>query len=181
MLKIYTRTGDKGTTSLLGGSRVSKTHQRIEAYGTIDELLAVTGIVRSQITDKTLYQDFIEIQNILMICCSLLADGHNHLKIRKIDSQAIKYLEQRIDCIADELPALNGFIIPGNQTLESYVHLCRTVCRRAERNTLRIKPGNRSISSVSVYLNRLSDYFFVLSRKILKDFNIKENNWKTNL
>ena len=177
--KIYTRTGDEGQTSLIGGRRVPKYHERIEAYGTVDELCAFVGLIRDQDIDQPLRQFLIRIQEQLFILEALLADDA-HAESRKlpaINNTEITALEDAIDEMNKQLSPLTTFILPGGHVAVSYAHIARTVCRRAERTTLKLSPENKVDPICSKYLNRLSDYFFVLARKLSKDFNAEEIPW----
>lgn len=177
--KIYTKGGDKGETSLLGGTRVPKYHDRIEAYGTLDELNSYVGLIRDQQIDQHYKDILFDIQNKLFIAESHLAsDKQENIKqLPKLNTENITLLEKEIDKMDEEIPPLKSFILPGGHTVVSYCHIARTICRRAERVV--IKLGNQhEIDPVIVkYLNRLSDYLFVLARKIAKDFNIEESLW----
>jgi len=177
--KIYTRTGDEGDTSLIGGRRVPKYHERIEAYGTVDELCAFVGLIRDQEIDQSTRLFLIRIQEQLFVMEALLADDH-HATSRKLpimNDNEIKALEDAIDEMNKQLPPLNSFILPGGHVAVSYAHIARTVCRRAERTTLRLSSENKVDPICCKYLNRLSDYFFVLARKLSKDFNAEEIPW----
>ncbi len=182
-MKIYTKTGDTGTTSLLGGKRVPKYDLRIEAYGTVDELISWTGLIRDQHIDKNTVELLIEVQDRLMTCASILAvdcDGCN-LRIPSLKEEDIQLLETAIDSMEDSLEPLSSFILPGGHTVVSYVHIARNVCRRAERNVLKLSAEFSVDELVIKYLNRLSDYFFVLSRKLGKDFKAVEIPWNPRL
>lgn len=164
-MKVYTKTGDKGETSLVGGQRVPKTHERIESYGSIDELNSWLGLIAAQnIAEKhkTLLHN---IQKILFIIGSHLACPDQKIAdtLPKLNASEIALLEQNIDEMDAMLPKLKNFIIPGGNTLSAYCHIARTVCRRAERNILRINDFNPD-DFVLIYINRLSDYLFVLAR-----------------
>ena len=181
LMKIYTRTGDKGTTQLFGGLRVSKHHLRIDAYGTIDELNCFMGLLRDQVTNEEVREDILKIQRELFIIGSLLAaqPGKNNLTLPEISESSVKYLENRIDAMDGKLSPLKYFIIPGGHLLVSQAHICRTVCRRAERCITALhesEPGTVS-SIILEYLNRLSDYLFILSRYIAQLNGVKEIPW----
>ena len=177
--KIYTRTGDEGQTSLIGGRRVPKYHERIEAYGTVDELCAFVGLLRDQDIDQPTRQFLIRIQEQLFILEALLADDahSDSRKLPVINNTEIKALEDAIDEMNKQLSPLNSFILPGGHIAVSYAHIARTVCRRAERTTLRLSSENTVDPICNKYLNRLSDYFFVLARKLSKDFKAEEIPW----
>lgn len=182
-MKIYTKTGDKGKTSLIGGTRVPKHHQRIEAYGTIDELMAYIGLLRDGMQDAAMKSVLLEVQDRLMTCASILAADCEdcEVKIPEIIPEDIEFLEQLIDAYDKELEPLRTFILPGGHVMASQCHIARTVCRRAERIVTRLAEDMYVPETVVQYLNRLSDYLFILSRKILKDFNIDEIRWHPRL
>ena len=185
-MKIYTKTGDKGKTSLFGGTRVSKYNLRIEAYGTVDELNSHIGLVRDQNIDKKTSESLLKIQNELFTIGSMLAtppeketlkSGKDRLTIYKISLDEILILEQEIDRMEKTLPAMTNFILPGGHQTVSFCHIARCVCRRAERLTVQLhqeEPINEYILS---YLNRLSDYLFVLARKLTIDNGAKDIAW----
>ena len=181
--KLYTKTGDDGTTGLFSGKRVSKHHVRIKAYGTVDELNAWVGLIRNdKIADET-NSFLIKIQYELMTIASQLADDTSAItqnlsgKIIPITFENITEIESQIDKINSELPELKNFIIPGGHVLISYTHLARCTCRRAERFITELKDREEVSSVVIAYINRLSDYLFILSRKFSKDFDVEEIKW----
>ncbi|MDA3892856.1 MAG: cob(I)yrinic acid a,c-diamide adenosyltransferase [Salinivirgaceae bacterium] len=178
-MKVYTKTGDKGTTDLLGGKRVPKNHERIEAYGTIDELMAFTGLVYDQMEEECHKKVLLEIQDRLMTCATILASEFDNaeIKLPEIIADDILFLEKEIDSMQTVVPRLTEFILPGGHTTISFCHIARTVCRRAERLTISIKQQNTQSEMVIKYLNRLSDYFFVLARKLAIELKIEEINW----
>jgi cob(I)alamin adenosyltransferase len=178
-MKIYTKTGDKGFTSLIGGTRVPKHHLRIESYGTVDELNSYIGLIRDQeITthDKQLLK---EIQDRLFtIGSSLAADPEkSKMIIPDLHDADIELLEQEMDNMNKTLPELKHFILPGGSTMISYCHIARCVCRRAERLTVHLAEESKVDDKVVIYLNRLSDYLFTLARKLGNEHNIPENQW----
>jgi cob(I)alamin adenosyltransferase len=177
--KIYTRTGDEGQTSLIGGRRVPKYHERIEAYGTVDELCAFVGLIRDQNIDPLTRLFLIRIQEQLFVLEALLADDAHSgsRKLPVINNKEVIGLEDAIDEMNKTLPSLNSFILPGGHVAVSYAHVARTVCRRAERTILRMSPENEVDPICCKYLNRLSDYFFILARKLSKDFKAEEIPW----
>lgn len=181
--KIYTKTGDGGSTSLIGGTRVPKFDERIEAYGTVDELNSWIGLIRDQQIDKY-YQDILlEVQDRLFTLESELAKGPEEItrKLPEVHENDIHLLEKEIDKMNEALPELSSFILPGGHTTVSYCHLARTVCRRAERLTIKMA-GSFPVNPVNIkYLNRLSDYLFVLSRKISYDLGIPETLWNARI
>ncbi|MCF6342441.1 MAG: cob(I)yrinic acid a,c-diamide adenosyltransferase, partial [Bacteroidales bacterium] len=168
--KIYTRTGDKGSTALIGGTRVPKYHDRIEAYGTVDELNAWVGLLRDQDIDGHSKETLLEIQDRLFTVEALLAADHSAsmVKLPLLRDEDITLLEKEIDSMNEHLPELTSFILPGGHRVVSYCHLARTVCRRAERIVIKLNDTYPVEPSVIVYLNRLYDYFFVLSRYFSK-------------
>lgn len=180
-MKIYTKTGDKGTTSLVGGTRVCKADNRLEAYGTIDELNAHIGLLNSYnipIADKVFLTD---IQHLLFIIGSNLATDTKKTALKtasQLDKTTIETIEKEIDNISEELPKLTNFTIPGGSTKAAQCHICRTIARRAERKIVQIALTEPIDKQIITYINRLSDYFFVLSRKLLKNDNICEITWK---
>lgn len=182
-MKIYTKGGDKGTTALIGGRRVPKYHLKIEAYGTVDELISYIGLLRDYYNNDHYRSVLIEIQDRLMTCSSLLAadcDGCEE-ELPKIHETDIKKLEEEIDKMESSLPALKSFILPGGNPVVSYCHITRTVCRRAERITIRVAEEFKVDELVIKYLNRLSDFFFVFSRLISRDLKADEIPWKPKL
>lgn len=178
--KIYTKTGDNGTTGLFGGTRLPKNHIRIEAYGTVDELNAYIGLVKDHVTDKELQVLLYDIQNRLFtIGANLASDPSKNMVTPDLDASDIVVLEQAIDAIDAELPPLKNFILPGGHPTVSYCHLARVVCRRAERNVVALAENETVPLIIIQYLNRLSDYLFILGRKLAKDLNVEEVVWKT--
>ncbi len=179
-MKIYTKTGDNGTTSLIGGKRVPKNDIRIIAYGTIDELIAFTGLLRDQIPSEGLKKNLIRIQGELMVCAAqLAADCENcNVKIPKLSEESIVWLETEIDSMEEKIPALKNFILPGGNATVSFCHIARTVCRRAEREAYNLSSINTVSDIVLKYLNRLSDYYFVLSRRLAIENQVIEIQWK---
>jgi len=178
-MKIYTKTGDKGYTSLIGGTRVPKYHIRIEGYGTVDELNSYIGLIADQdITghDKHLLK---EVQDRLFtIGSSLAADPErSKMVIPDLHLTDIELLEKEMDSINERLPELRHFILPGGSNAISYCHIARCVCRRAERITVHLAQESPVDEKVNIYLNRLSDYLFTLARKIAFENSIPENQW----
>ena len=180
-MKIYTKTGDKGETSLIGGKRVSKTHSRIEAYGTVDELMAYVGLLRDMDIAPENKETLLFILDRLMVCASILAlsPEAKGISLPELTEQDVFLLENNIDEMEKGLEPLNSFVLPGGHAIISYCHITRTVCRRAERNLLRIEGPFLKLNLVERFLNRLSDYFFVLSRKIAKDLSIEQIKWES--
>jgi cob(I)alamin adenosyltransferase len=182
-MKIYTKTGDKGETSLIGGKRVPKYHIRIEAYGTVDELISFIGLIRDQAIDEITKNKLIQIQDRLMTCAAILATDcdDNFIKIPKLSEGDIEFLEKEIDGIALQVPSLDSFILPGGHPVVSLTHVARTICRRAERQTLRLSAEAQVPELIIKYLNRLSDYLFMLARKLSVDLQSVEITWKPKL
>lgn len=185
-MKIYTKTGDTGTTSLFGGKRVPKHHIRIESYGTVDELNSHIGMIRSQDIDVHTKNILVQIQNKLFTLGSILAmapekavlkSGKERLNIEKVNEEHIHLLEEEMDAMNAALPDLTHFILPGGNTAVSYCHIARTVCRRAERCVTLLNDSEEVDPLVIKYLNRLSDYLFVLARKLSKDLDAEEIQW----
>jgi len=181
--KVYTRTGDKGTTSLIGGKRVKKYSDRIEAYGTVDELNAYIGLIRDALDDKLVINQLIRVQHHLMAVGTELAvdNEFDKTKLSLIQDKNIKWLEEEIDRIEKDLPVLQNFILLGGHTTVSYCHIARTICRRAERKAIYVTESFDTEVLAIPYLNRLSDYLFVLARKLSKDLNANEILWDPNL
>ncbi|CAG2532157.1 MAG: cob(I)yrinic acid a,c-diamide adenosyltransferase [Maribacter dokdonensis] len=188
-MKVYTKTGDDGTTGLFGGTRVPKHHIRIDSYGTVDELNSWLGLIRDQQIDEVHQQQLIAIQEHLFTVGAILAtdpekellkNGEERLKITKVGHTEINYLEQAIDEMDGQLPQMTHFILPGGHTTVSYCHIARTVCRRAERiATLLFQTEPFDINVLS-FLNRLSDYLFVLARKLSYNLQANEIKWIPN-
>ena len=178
-MKIYTKTGDKGKTSLLGGGRVAKYHLRIEAYGTVDELNSQIGVLRSLEIDAASKEVLIRIQTFLFTAGSQLASepGKNKIKIPKLKADAVTFLETGIDKMQEDLPPMRNFVLPGGHPAVAAAHMARCVCRRAERIVLHLKDESEVPDPIPVFLNRLSDFLFVLSRKLSKDLGIEEIPW----
>ncbi len=178
-MKIYTKTGDGGKTSLLGGSRVAKYHLRIESYGTVDELNAHVGMLRSMKIGENLTSDLINIQDRLFTIGSNLASepGERKFKIPEISDKDIQFLENKIDEMDEELEPMKNFVLPGGHTVVAQAHITRCVCRRAERIVQHLSAESDVKEVITIYLNRLSDYLFVLSRKLSKDLGVKETPW----
>ncbi len=176
--KIYTKTGDKGTTGLFGGKRLPKHDLRIEAYGTVDELNAYVGLVRDVSENQDVRALLKAVQDRLFtIGASLATDPSKQMKTPDLHYSDIEILEKAIDEMETELPMLKNFILPGGHTTVSFCHLARVVCRRAERLTVKLSETEKVEEIILKYLNRLSDYLFVLSRKLAKDLNVEEVVW----
>lgn len=183
-MKIYTKKGDSGETSLLGGQRVPKHHLRIEAYGTVDELNSFLGLLRDQSeVHQDIRHEIIQIQETLFTIGSHLAlePGKEKIKLPEISKADAEKLEQAIDRMNEHLPEMRNFVLPGGHQAVSICHVARCVCRRAERNVVHLSEFSRVEKEVLAYLNRLSDYLFVLSRKLSYDFQVLETPWKPKL
>ncbi len=181
--KIYTKTGDKGQTSLIGGTRLPKHHVRIEAYGTVDELNSHIGLLRDVIEEKNTFDLLISIQDRLFTIGSHLAADpeKNKMQLPPIHEEDVTALEKAIDKINEQVPEMKSFVLPGGHIHVSYCHIARCVCRRAERAVLRLAE-NEKIEGIHIkYLNRLSDYLFMLSRWITMDKKANEIPWKAKL
>lgn len=178
--KIYTKTGDKGQTSLIGGVRVPKYHLRIESYGTVDELNSYIGLVKESITDEHLRNILYEIQDRLFTVGSVLASDpeKSKMKIPDLHDEDVTLLETEMDAMDATLPELKSFILPGGNIPSSYCHLARCVCRRAERLVVHLQTESEVPPIIATYLNRLSDYLFMLSRKIAHDAGAPEIPWR---
>jgi len=176
--KIYTKTGDKGKTSLWGGARVPKNHIRIESYGTIDELNSYLGVVCDQIENSKLRKQLLTVQHRLFSIGSILAtDPSKEMPTPDIKTSDVETLETWIDDLEKDLPPLKNFILPGGHTAASFAHVARCVCRRAERLVVALNEENTVHELVLSYLNRLSDYLFVLARTIAHLAKAKEVIW----
>ena len=188
-MKIYTKTGDKGTTSLIGGTRVSKDDVRLEAYGTFDELSAFVAVLSdSEGVERHEIEVMDKIQNCLLVLESCLAlesqrdDETTRQQVKKyipeITEADVKFLEDEIDAMNLQLEPLRCLIIPGGNILSSRCHVCRTVCRRAERRLVEMGREYEVDESIRRFVNRLSDYFFTLSRLYMKRVGVEEKPWK---
>ncbi|TWR29068.1 cob(I)yrinic acid a,c-diamide adenosyltransferase [Mucilaginibacter pallidiroseus] len=178
-MKIYTKTGDKGYTSLIGGTRVPKHHIRIESYGTVDELNSYIGLIRDQPLNNSHKNTLLKIQDRLFTIGALLAADpeKSTMQIPHLDNADIELLETEIDRMDDILPQLKHFILPGGNNTISYCHVARCVCRRAERLCVHLADESKVDERVIIYLNRLSDYLFTLARMVAFDDKVPENQW----
>jgi len=178
-MKIYTKTGDMGTTALFGGRRVSKADLRIDTYGTVDELNSYIGLVRDQPVNASRKDVLVQVQDRLFTIGSILATepGNTKVKVPALNEADIKYLETEIDRMDAELPPMRFFVLPGGHTAVSFCHVARTVCRRAERLTIALHEQEPVSLLVIQYLNRLSDYLFMLSRKMTQELGAEETPW----
>ncbi|QYJ68360.1 cob(I)yrinic acid a,c-diamide adenosyltransferase [Flavobacterium litorale] len=185
-MKVYTKTGDKGTTALFGGTRVPKHHIRIESYGTVDELNSHIGLIRDQDMNPMYKKTLENIQDKLFTIGAILAtppekeilkNGKERLNIPKVSEEHVELLENEIDRMDSALPQMTHFVLPGGHTTVSYCHIARCVCRRAERLAVHLDELEGIDTMVLRYLNRLSDYLFVLARKLSHDLNAEEVKW----
>ncbi|MDB4082834.1 cob(I)yrinic acid a,c-diamide adenosyltransferase [Vicingaceae bacterium] len=178
-MKIYTKKGDSGKTSLIGGTRVPKHHLRIESYGTVDELNSYIGLIRDQNIDKKDIEVLLEIQDRLFTIGSHLASdpGKSKMVLPELFEKDITFLENEIDRMDDQLEEMRSFVLPGGNTVVSYSHIARSVCRRTERVAVHLAEESEVDEKIITYLNRLSDYLFTLSRKLTKDLHAKEIAW----
>ena len=185
-MKIYTKTGDKGTTALFGGTRVPKHHIRIDSYGTIDELNSHIGLIRDQDIDENCQSILINIQDKLFTVGAILAtdpekailkSGKERLNIPKISDEDIELLEKEMDKMESQLTPMTHFVLPGGHQTVSFCHIARCVCRRAERLASALNEIEPFHTNTLIYINRLSDYLFVLARKLSKDLQANEVKW----
>jgi cob(I)alamin adenosyltransferase len=185
-MKVYTKTGDTGTTALFGGTRVPKHHIRIESYGTVDELNSHIGLIRDQDVNPIYKNVLVEVQDRLFTVGAILAtppeketlkSGEKRLQNLGIIETDIEFLENQIDTMEESLPPMTHFVLPGGHTTVSYCHIARCVCRRAERLAVHLNDIEPTNEMVIKYLNRLSDYLFVLARKLSYDLKADEVQW----
>jgi len=186
IMKIYTKTGDAGTTALFGSSRVKKYNLRIESYGNVDELNSYIGLIKDQDISIPIKESLLKIQNELFTLGAMLAtppeketlkNGKERLNIPKIDDASILFLEEEIDKMDLELPQMTHFILPGGHQSVSFCHIARCICRRAERLVVELNDQENINIDILKYLNRLSDYLFTLARKLSKDLSVEEIKW----
>jgi cob(I)alamin adenosyltransferase len=184
-IKIYTKTGDQGQTSLIGGTKVAKSHLRIEAYGTVDELNSYIGLCTDLVQDERSRKILREVQDRLFtIGSSLACDPHKEPKMKIPDLQEtdVHLLEQEMDNMNETLPPMKSFILPGGHVTVSHLHIARCVCRRAERCCVRLEMENEEMEAIVIkYLNRLSDYLFILARFVAHLLKVEEIPWKPRL
>jgi cob(I)alamin adenosyltransferase len=180
-MKIYTKTGDDGTTSLIGGKRVQKSDLRIEAYGTVDELNSWIGLLLAECRDETIKSRLSGLQDNLFIIGSNLAmdPDKSEFKLPEITEDEVLKLEKNIDSMSESLPPLKNFILPGGSTEIAHIHIARCVCRRAERAAIRATEEGTIQKTIVLYLNRLSDFLFVFARFTAMKTNAQETIWKT--
>ncbi len=179
-MKIYTKTGDKGTTALYGGERVLKNALRVSAYGSVDEANAAIGLARSHLDQKAIDNHLTDLQNALFDLGADLAtpsDSKYRSNITPIDDRDVTQLEELIDAYDKELPPLTNFILPGGHSAAAALHLARTVTRRAEREVVALAEQEELNTHAVIYLNRLSDLLFTLARVINKNAGVSETNW----
>lgn len=178
-MKIYTKKGDTGETSLFGGSRISKHDIRIEAYGTVDELNSHIGLIRDILNDYEIKKSLKKIQSFLFVIGASLATDpiKKNIKTPNLEKSEIEYLELLIDKYENKLPEMKSFILPGGTTTSSQCHIARTICRRAERATTHLSSTSTINPIAMSYLNRLSDYLFVLARKVCLEEGGEEIPW----
>lgn len=176
--RIYTKTGDMGDTALFGGRRVAKSHLRVDAYGTVDELNSFVGWLRDSIENEHIRGVLVQVQHRLFsVGATLASDPEKHPPAPDLVQDDIILLEQEIDAMDTILPPLKNFILPGGHTAVSVCHVCRTVCRRAERLVVALHQIDAVDTLVLQYLNRLSDYFFMLARQLGHDLGAEEVIW----
>jgi cob(I)alamin adenosyltransferase len=182
-MKIYTKTGDKGLTGLIGGTRVAKSHLRIETYGTVDELNSYIGLVRDQMVNAGRQQILVEIQDRLFtIGASLASDPEKSTRLLPdLSEMDVERLERQMDAMDDELPELRQFVLPGGHPSVSHCHVARCICRRAERLVIRLSEESWVDGMIVKYLNRLSDYLFVLSRMMAQELDAEQIPWQPRL
>lgn len=178
-MKIYTRKGDSGQTSLIDGDMVNKHNLSVDAYGTIDELNSFLGLLKDYIKDDKIKDILNNIQIKLFSIGSILASGKNQniSEKVKIEKKDVEYIELEIDRLNKDLPELKNFVIPGGHKTSSYSHVCRSICRRAERKISELNNKSSIDSNILAYINRLSDFFFVLSRFLKYSDNVSESRW----
>jgi cob(I)alamin adenosyltransferase len=183
--KIYTKTGDKGNTSLIGGTKVPKSDIRIETYGTVDELNSWIGLINDQLNNTQLQPELKEIQDRLFTIGSSLAtdaDKEPKMKLPDLHASDITFLEEKIDAMTATLPPMKSFILPGGHPTVSSIHICRCVCRRAERLTINMQIHELFVDEKLIqYLNRLSDYLFTLARYAAQLLGAEEIPWKARM
>lgn len=182
-MKIYTKAGDRGTSTLLGGNIVPKDHPRLEAYGTLDELNSWMGLIRDQLSDEEMRGTLLKIQDRIMVGSTILASEKKDsaVPVPELHEEDIGFLEMEIDRMDQELEPLQFFILPGGHTTVSYCHLARTTCRRAERYSVKFIKNSDQTAILVKYLNRLSDYLFILARKIAWELKIEEKIWQPDI
>ena len=178
LVKIYTKTGDDGTTGLIGGKRIKKSNPRITAYGAIDELNAAIGIILASKLDSDIRKLLIRIQNNLFIVGADLANPDLTNNSNRVTTDMTTFLEVQIDKLENDLPSITYFILPGGNLVASQVHLARAICRRAEVKIVELSGIDKINKNCQIYINRLSDLLFVVARTINKRKKIKDIAWK---
>ena len=179
--KVYTRTGDKGQTSIVGGIRVSKASERLEAYGTVDELSSHLGLLAAMLSEGEYHDMIIRVQNNLFNVCTNLATDQSQTPLydsAKLADGEIELLEKEVDRMMKLLPERQGFILPGGTPVAAQAHVCRTVCRRAERRIVALSEVAQISPETLQYVNRLSDYLFVLAKIINFNAGVSEKDWQ---
>jgi cob(I)alamin adenosyltransferase len=176
-MKVYTKTGDEGLTSLVGGARVPKNDIRVEAYGTVDELISFIGLLRAQPVTPAQNEDLLHIEQCLMTVAAHLANDGSSKKLPELTDGHIRFLETHIDHISAGLPPLHAFVLPAPPAAAALCHVARSVCRRAERAALTVKQQAALPANIMIYLNRLSDYLFTLSRQLTLEAKKEEEFW----
>jgi cob(I)alamin adenosyltransferase len=176
-MKVYTKTGDEGFTSLVGGARVKKNDVRVEAYGTVDELISFIGLLRAQPVTPAQNEALLHIEQCLMTVAAHLANDGSKKKLPELTAGHIHFLETNIDAMSAGLPPLHAFVLPAPPAAAALCHVARSVCRRAERAALTVQQQTAVPVNVMIYLNRLSDYLFTLARQLTVDVNEKEEFW----
>jgi cob(I)alamin adenosyltransferase len=182
-MKIYTKKGDEGETGLIGGTRISKAADRIDSYGNVDELNSFIGWLRDLAGDVEIEKMLLEIQDRLFTIGSHLAADpkKSKMKLPELEESDVEMLENKIDAMNSGLPEMKSFLLPGGHAAVSCCHVARCVCRRAERSVVLLSQSEAVDKLIIKYLNRLSDYLFVLSRQLSKNFNAKESPWKARI
>ena len=178
--KVYTKTGDEGMTSLVGGIRVSKGSDRLESYGTVDELNSHIGLLSAMVSDESIIEVLTRIQSNLFVVGTHLATDQSQTPLyesAKLAEGEVEFVEREIDKILSELPEKFGFVLPGGGRAGALAHVCRTICRRAERRTLALAKKATVGDEIIIFLNRLSDYFFVLAKKLNFIDGVSEKTW----
>lgn len=176
-MKVYTKTGDKGKTSLVGGTRVSKDDPKVNAYGNVDELISHIALLRADAKGAPYHENLRRIQaNLMLIAAHFASDSEQSKKIKSLEISEIEFLEEQIDLMTAELPAQNAFILPGEPRLSAECHIARTVCRRAERSSIVLFSEPRVESAIK-YLNRLSDYLYVYARYLAMVNGVSDDFW----
>ena len=181
--KVYTKTGDSGETSLISGKRVPKHDIRIKAYGAIDELIAWSGLIRDTTDNTAIQNTLMDIQKQLMTVAAQLAidtDTDFPKNLKPLENKTVAFIEEEIDKLTEELPPLRNFVIPGGHVLISYAHIARSICRRAERHVTELDQKAPISATLIAYVNRLSDYFFTLSRTFSYELDVEEIKWNGN-